>query len=73
MMFQMMPPLRLTDSQLVAITDAAKPLPPHTRPAFVRAVADKLGTIADPGDGDVGRAIRAVLAEMSDRRTWLTP
>jgi len=55
-----MPPLRLSDAQLDAIITAAKPIPVGARDAFLREVAAALAGLADPGDGDVARAIRAV-------------
>jgi hypothetical protein len=55
-----MPPLRLTDSQITAIFAAARPLAVQDRDPFLQDVAAALQGIADPGDGDVARAIRAV-------------
>jgi hypothetical protein len=55
-----MPPLALTDAQLSAVFDAARPLPPASRDAFLLELAVALQSLVDPGDGDVARAIRAV-------------
>jgi hypothetical protein len=55
-----MPPLRLTDSQITHIFDAARPLRVEDRDLFLQEVASLLAGIADPGDGDVARAIRTV-------------
>jgi hypothetical protein len=49
---------------------AARHLPPPSRSAFLRAVAERLG--ADFGDGDVNRAVRAALAALyAERRVRL--
>jgi hypothetical protein len=53
-------PLRLTDAQLTHIFGACRPLQPGDRDAFLLELAAALAGIADPGDGDVARAIRAV-------------
>jgi hypothetical protein len=55
-----MPPLRLTDSQITAVFEAARPLAVASRDAFLLDLAAALAGITDPGDGDVARAIRAV-------------
>jgi hypothetical protein len=55
-----MPPIALTDAQLTAVFDAAKPLPRASRDAFLLDLAAALQGISDPGDGDVSRAIRTV-------------
>jgi hypothetical protein len=51
-------PLRLTDAQLTHIFAAAAPLAVQDRDGFLLDVAAALAGIADPGDGDVARAIR---------------
>jgi hypothetical protein len=51
-------PIALSDQQLDAIMTAAAPIAPRHRSAFLEAVAAQLRPIADPGDGDVARAIR---------------
>jgi hypothetical protein len=53
-------PLRLTDSQIAHIFGACRPLRVEDRDPFLQEVAALLAGIADPGDGDVARAIRAV-------------
>jgi hypothetical protein len=53
-------PIALTDSQLTAVFEAARPLPRASRDAFLLDVAAALQSLLDPGDGDVARAIRAV-------------
>ena len=63
-----MPPLRLTDSQITHIFAAARPLAVQNRDAFLQEVAAALAGIADPGDGDVARAIR-----QTQRRFWDPP
>jgi len=55
-----MGPIRLSDSQLAAVFDAARPLSVASRDAFLLDLAAALQGIQDPGDGDVARAIRAV-------------
>jgi hypothetical protein len=54
------PPIRLSDAQLSAVFDAAKPLSVASRDAFLLELAAALAGIVDPCDGDVSRAIRAV-------------
>jgi hypothetical protein len=55
-----MPPIALTDAQLTAVFEAARPLAVASRDAFLLDLASALQGIVDPGDGDVARAIRAV-------------
>jgi hypothetical protein len=55
-----MRPIALTDSQLDAVFEAARPLAVHDRDPFLQEVAGLLQGITDIGDGDVARAIRAV-------------
>jgi hypothetical protein len=55
-----MPPIALTDAPLSAVFEAARPLAVASRDAFLLDLAAALAGIADPGDGDVARAIRAV-------------
>jgi hypothetical protein len=55
-----MGPIRLTDAQLTAVFEAARPLAVASRDAFLLDLAAALQGISDPGDGDVARAIRAV-------------
>jgi hypothetical protein len=53
-------PIALTDAQLTAVFEAARPLAVQDRDPFLQDVAALLAGIADPGDGDVARAIRVV-------------
>jgi hypothetical protein len=53
-------PLRLTDAQLDAVFAASRPLQPGDRDGFLLELAAALAGIADPGGGDVARAIRTV-------------
>jgi hypothetical protein len=55
-----MSPIKLSDAQLSAVFDAARPLPRESRDAFLLDLAAALAGITDIGDGDVARAIRAV-------------
>jgi hypothetical protein len=55
-----MGPIRLTDAQLTAVFEAARPLAVGSRDAFLLDLATALAGITDIGDGDVARAIRAV-------------
>jgi hypothetical protein len=55
-----MGPIRLTDAQLTAVFDAARPLAVASRDAFLLDLAAALAGIVDIGDGDVARAIRTV-------------
>ncbi len=49
--------LKLTDEQMSALLNAAKPLMPDDRPAFLEAVARELQNQPTIGDGVVHRAI----------------
>jgi hypothetical protein len=67
-------PLRLTDAQMTAVTTAARQLPWASRSSFLQRVAWELREHADPGDGDVDRALRAALAEWADQQhRWIDP
>lgn len=48
-------PLALSDDELAAIMDAAKPLQPHQRDQFLREVADELAKHELIGPGIVSR------------------
>jgi hypothetical protein len=49
-------PLRLTDDELPAVFQAARPLPLHGRDGFLKHVANELSTCAEVGPGSVHRA-----------------
>jgi hypothetical protein len=53
-------PIALSDSELEAIMNAAKPLTPHGRDLFLRQVAAAIVALPERGDGAVARAIRSV-------------
>jgi hypothetical protein len=63
-----MKPLALTDDQLTAIYQAAGPIPPDLRGAFLESVASKLAGEAVVGDGSVARACRE-----AQREFWKAP
>ena len=48
-------PLSLSDSELAAIMEAARPIPPRDRDAFLRDVAAELAKYPELGPGVVGR------------------
>jgi hypothetical protein len=52
-----MGPIRLSDSQLAAVFDAARPLAVRDRDAFLQAVAELLQARREIGDGDVHHAV----------------
>jgi hypothetical protein len=52
-----MPPIALTDAQLTAVFEAARPLAVRDRDAFLQTVAEALQGRREIGDGDVHRAI----------------
>jgi len=52
-----MGPIRLSDSQIRAVFDAARPLAVQDRDAFLQAVAEAMQGHREIGDGDVHRAI----------------
>jgi hypothetical protein len=51
-------PVKLTDSELAAVLDAARPLDVRARDAFLQQVADELARCGEVGPGVVHRAIR---------------
>ena len=53
-------PICLSDSELTAIMDAARPLAPHARDHFLRQIAEAICALPERGDGSVARAIRSV-------------
>lgn len=64
-------PLRLTDAEMTTIITAARQLPGASRASFLQRIARELHERADPGDGDVDRALRTALVEWAQR--WLDP
>jgi hypothetical protein len=50
-----MPPLKLTDAELDAVFNAARPLAPNVRENFLKEVADRLSSYAVVGPGTVHR------------------
>jgi hypothetical protein len=60
-------PLRLTDSELDAVTAACRPLAPERRDAFLQQVANTLKDCREIGDGVVSRVARATVAEFRNR------
>jgi limonene-1,2-epoxide hydrolase len=59
-------PISLTDAELTAIMDAARPLQPRDRDRFLRQIAEALVSMPVRGPGNVHRAIRAVWREYFD-------
>jgi hypothetical protein len=50
-----MPPLKLTDAELEAVFNAARPLAPNAREDFLKEVADRLSSYPVAGPGTVHR------------------
>jgi hypothetical protein len=63
-----MGPIRLTDAQLTAVFEAARPLAVRDRDPFLLDLATALAGVTDPGDGDVARAIRVAQKRYFDPR-----
>jgi len=59
-------PISLTDSELAAIMDAARPLSPSGRDQFLRRVAEAICVLPERGDGAIHRAIRSVWRDCYD-------
>jgi hypothetical protein len=59
-------PISLTDSELSAVMDAAKPLAPRDRDKFLRCIAVAISAMPERGDGSIHRAIRSVWREFFD-------
>jgi hypothetical protein len=59
-------PIALTDAQLDAVFNAARPLAVADRDAFLQAVAEALQGHREIGDGDVARAVREVQRRFFD-------
>jgi hypothetical protein len=55
-----MPPIALTDSQMMAILAAAAPLAAHDRNPFLMEVAELLQALPEVGDGALHRVIMQV-------------
>ena len=55
----MQQPISLTDSELTAVMDAARPLHPRDRDRFLKAVAQAIAELPEIGRGSVYRAIHA--------------
>jgi hypothetical protein len=54
-------PLALTDQQFAELMTVAEQLHRMDRDPFLRALADRFAGCAEIGDGEFGRALRAVL------------
>ncbi len=63
-----MRPLALSDAQFLMVCQAAEPMLPCDRDAFLRALANVLGSETEIGDGTVARAIRSL-----QREFWQPP
>ena len=59
----------LTDAELTAITDAARPLPPKLRDEFLRAVASELDQHRQRGPGAIYRACRDLRSQIGNAAT----
>jgi hypothetical protein len=61
-----MPPIRLTNDELDAVLNAARPLDVRVRDAFLQRVADELACCRELGPGDVFRACAKAQREFWD-------
>ena len=52
-------PIRLSDDELAAVMNAARPLAPRDRDRFLQAVAQAISELPEIGPGSVHRAIHA--------------
>jgi hypothetical protein len=59
-------PISLTDSELTAVMDAARPLQPRDRDRFLKAVAQAIADLPEVGPGSVHRAIASVWGQHFD-------
>jgi hypothetical protein len=59
-------PISLTDDELTAIMDAARPLQPRDRDRFLRQIAEAIVAMPVRGPGAIHRAIRSVWREHFD-------
>ena len=51
-------PIALSDDELQIVMDGARPLAPHDRDAFLRAIAHQLSRQPELGPGTVHRLVR---------------
>jgi hypothetical protein len=69
-----MPPIRLSDAELTAVFNAARPLAHDVRDAFLQHVAEALSTCSEIGPGTVHRVCATAQRkffdppELEDRR-----
>ncbi len=61
-----MPPLKLSDDELAAVLDAARPLPVDLREPFLLAVAHALGNGGEIGPGRVHLVCRELQRQFFD-------
>jgi hypothetical protein len=61
-------PISLTDAEITAIMQAAKPLSPRDRDSFLQHIASALSAMPERGPGSVGRAIREAF-----QQHWVAP
>jgi hypothetical protein len=54
-----MPPIALSEDQMLAVLAASHPLPPHLRSAFLETCARELANLPAIGDGAVHRVVMA--------------
>lgn len=59
-------PLRLSDDELTAVFQAARPLHVRDRDGFLQAVADALASCGEIGPGAVNRAVREAQRKFFD-------
>ena len=59
-------PLALTGTQMTAVLNAARPLSPSQRSAFLAALAIQFSGRSEVGDGELGRALRELQREHFD-------
>ena len=59
-------PLKLSDDELAAVFDAARPLPVDLREPFLLAVAHALGNGGEIGPGLVHRTVRELQRQFFD-------
>jgi hypothetical protein len=56
-----MPPLSFSDEQLDLVTRAAALVSPHDRDRFLRSIANRIGDVVHPTDGDIRDAVDFVI------------